>query len=176
MAAQNNNPQQQQPARPAPKQLNAAPFVFDGIAPSPARAWFPSKPTDKNREQITIAVGSVTARIAGSSVTFPMDVNIVFADKTSSPDVTLRQPWNGRPGGFGGTPLFTSDDDKAAKIFHEAMETITDDFLQAYEKLPAESRLDFASLTYDSAALLVKAKTGSVRRSLARPAATTKAA
>lgn len=147
---------------------NGAPFVFDKALPSAARAWKPSKPTDKTRDQITVALGSVVARIAGSAVTFPMDVQIVFPDKTTTPEVNLRQPWAAGPGGRGGSPLFGADDDATTKQLVESLGTITDQFLDAYAKLPADQRVDLDTISYDDASALIKSAAGSVRRSLKR--------
>jgi hypothetical protein len=150
----------------APK-LNTRPFVFErGTLIGNVRAWGPSKPTDKNREQITVAIGSVGARIAGSTVTYPMDVQIVFADKTATPDVVLRQPWHGFA--IGGKPLFEADDDASAKELADSFGSIVDQYLAWYEKQPAENRLDLKTIDYPTAAALIKAKTGGVRRSLTR--------
>lgn len=153
------------------KTLNAAPFVFDAIKHVPVRAWRPSNPTAKTAEQITVALGTVSARIAGSTVTFPMDVQIVFTDKTSSPDVVLRQPWQSAPGGRGGNPLFTADDGDSGAKLTQSLESITDRFLDEYRKLPVEQRVDLDSIDYKLAESLIKAKTGGVRRTLARKSA-----
>lgn len=158
-------------SQPSKNKLNAAPFVFDRIKHAAPRAWAPSKPTEKTAHQITIALGSVYARIAGSAVTFPMDVQIVFSDKTSTPDVVLRQPWQSAPGGRGGEPLFVADDDATAKLLADSLGNITDDFLKAYSKLPADSRLDFDTLDYATAQSLIRSKAGAVRRALPTKAA-----
>ncbi len=157
--------------RPEPRKLNPAPFVFDSAKHAAPRAWKPSNPTAKTADQITVALGTVAARIAGSTVTFPMDVQIVFSDKTSTPDVVLRQPWQSAPGGRGGEPLFRADDDASGAALVQSLETITDRFLEAYRAIPAEQRIDLDKLDYAAATSLIKAKTGGVRRTLVRPTA-----
>lgn len=138
------------------------PFIFDRADFGAPRAWKPSKPTDKTRDQITVALGTVAARIAGSPITFPMDVQLVFSDKLDVGRYSLRMPWASGPGGRGGAPLFVADDDSSAKQLQETFAGITERFLAEYAKRPADQRLDLDELSYDDAAALIKSSTNGV--------------
>ena len=157
---------------PSPKALSATPIVFESAHVAKPRAWRPSKPTAATVDQITVALGTVYARIAGSAVTFPMDVQLVFPDKTNDPSLTLRQPWLSAPGGRGGEPLFRTDDDASGKRFADSLSSIVDRFIGEYEKTPLENRVAVdGSLDHASAATLISVKTGGIRKTLTRKSA-----
>ena len=165
--ANNNRPTVQNV--PSPKALNPTPLVFEAAHVAKPRAWRPSKPTAVTVDQITVALGTVFARIAGSSVTFPMDVHLVFPDKTNDPALTLRQPWLSAPGGRGGEPLFRCDDESANAKFADSLSSIVDRFIGEYEKTPLENRIAVdGSLSHADAAKLIAAKTGGIRKTLTR--------
>lgn len=153
---------------PKAAKLTGRPFTFEHGTLTPPRAWKPSKPTAITADQITVALGTIAARIAGSLVTYPMDVQIVFADKTATPDVVLRQPWLSAPGGRGGKPLFEADDDAGQKELADNFGSLVDQYLDWYSKQPAENRIDFKTINYEIAATLIKSKAGSVKRALPR--------
>ena len=161
-----------QTATPSPKALNTKPIVFESAHVAKPRAWRPSNPTANTVDQITVALGTVFGRIAGSTVTFPMDVQLVFPDKTGDPALTLRQPWLSAPGGRGGEPLFRTDDEISASAFADSLSSIVDRFIGEYEKTPLENRVAVdGSLSHADAAKLIAAKTGGIRKTLTRKTA-----